>query len=361
MMRYNNVYIEALAWELPPVVVTTDELEERLDYVYRTLRIQPGQLEAMTGIAERRWWEPGTRMADAAARAALNLLRDTGFPAHQIEAVLYGGVCRDGFEPATACHVAGRLEDAGHPVAPHAWVYDVGNACLGALSAITDVANRIALGQLRAGLVVTAESAREIVEGMIDQMLEAPTMDTFKTAVATLTGGSGAVAVLLTDGSHTQQRRRRLLGGVTQSAPRFHDLCVWDLQDHPDHTPERLGDRILRPTMSTRSVEVLDHGTLLGQRTWDAFTQHLGWEPASIDRVVSHQVGSAHRAAYLKALGIPPEKDFVAYTFLGNTGSVALPLAAALAEQRGALLPGHRVALLGIGSGLNCTMLGVEW
>ena len=42
-------------------------------------------------------------------------------------------------------------------------------------------------------------------------------------------------------------------------------------------------------------------------------------------------------------------------------GTVSLPLTAALAEEREILLPGDRVAFLGIGSGLNCLMLAVEW
>ena len=42
-------------------------------------------------------------------------------------------------------------------------------------------------------------------------------------------------------------------------------------------------------------------------------------------------------------------------------GTVSLPLTAALAEDRAFLQPGDRVAFLGIGSGLNCMMLGVEW
>ncbi|MEL6179981.1 MAG: 3-oxoacyl-[acyl-carrier-protein] synthase III C-terminal domain-containing protein, partial [Myxococcota bacterium] len=56
-----------------------------------------------------------------------------------------------------------------------------------------------------------------------------------------------------------------------------------------------------------------------------------------------------------------PERDFVAYDFLGNTGTVALPLALALADERGFVEPGDRVGLFGIGSGLNCLMLGVDW
>ena len=36
-------------------------------------------------------------------------------------------------------------------------------------------------------------------------------------------------------------------------------------------------------------------------------------------------------------------------------------ITAAIAEQRGFLQSGQRVAFLGIGSGLNCLMLGLEW
>jgi 3-oxoacyl-[acyl-carrier-protein] synthase-3 len=72
-------------------------------------------------------------------------------------------------------------------------------------------------------------------------------------------------------------------------------------------------------------------------------------------------VGSGHRDTILKVLDLPAEHDFVAYEFLGNTGTVALPLAVALASEREFLQAGHRVGFLGIGSGLNCMMLGVEW
>jgi 3-oxoacyl-[acyl-carrier-protein] synthase-3 len=40
---------------------------------------------------------------------------------------------------------------------------------------------------------------------------------------------------------------------------------------------------------------------------------------------------------------------------------VALPLALALAAERGFVASGQRVGLLGIGSGLSCLMLGLEW
>ena len=42
-------------------------------------------------------------------------------------------------------------------------------------------------------------------------------------------------------------------------------------------------------------------------------------------------------------------------------GAAALPLTTAIGIERGYVRPGDNVALLGIGSGLNCMMLGVVW
>ena len=77
--------------------------------------------------------------------------------------------------------------------------------------------------------------------------------------------------------------------------------------------------------------------------------------------LICHQVGVRHQAAMLEAMGLPIERDFATYPVLGNTGSVALPLTLATAAAGGAVAPGDRVALLGIGSGINSVMLGATW
>jgi 3-oxoacyl-[acyl-carrier-protein] synthase-3 len=342
------VYVDAIGYELPPVVVTSEELEARLAPVYEALRIPEGQLEALTGIVERRWWEPGYSVTKGAVAAARKALVQGRMRSDALDVVIYAGVCREQFEPATACHVAAALN-----VSPSAAVYDISNACLGVLNGMVDVANRIELGQIRAGLVVSCETSREIMETVIDRLLESPNMETFRSGLATLTGGSGAAAVLLTDGSFPTRRPHRLLGGTAQTAPQFHELCRWGL--------ETLLPASLRQFMTTDPVAVLKHGVALGLRTWQAFVQHLGWVKERIDKVICHQVGSAHRDTILKALDIPFEKEFSTFAYLGNMGTVSLPVTTALAEERGFLLPGDRVGLLGIGSGLNCLMLGLEW
>ncbi|HEX6961576.1 MAG TPA: 3-oxoacyl-[acyl-carrier-protein] synthase III C-terminal domain-containing protein, partial [Lacipirellula sp.] len=53
--------------------------------------------------------------------------------------------------------------------------------------------------------------------------------------------------------------------------------------------------------------------------------------------------------------------DFGTFETLGNTGAAALPLTMAIAAEQGRFSPGDRIALLGIGSGINCQMIGVQW
>mgnify|MGYP001194567248 CR=1 FL=1 len=347
-MRFSRVYVESVGYELAPVVVTSTELEGRLKPMYDALRIAPGQLEALTGIRERRWWKPNTRISEGAISAAKKALLERKIAPEEIGAVVYAGVCREHFEPATACQVAAALGVRGEVA-----VHDISNACLGVLNGVLDIANRIELGQIRAGLVVACESSREINEIMIRKMLGTPTMETFTNSLATLTGGPGAVAVLLTDGSFTPSRRPRLLGGINLAEPQHHTLCRWGINsEDPEHH---------LPYMQTDAVAVMKHGVELGKKTWEAFLKELDLTTERIDKVICHQVGEAHQKLILQSIGIAPQKDFTTFEFLGNMGTVSLPVTAAIAKERDFLLPGDIVGFLGIGSGLNCLMLGIQW
>jgi acyl-CoA:acyl-CoA alkyltransferase len=347
-LKYNRVFLSALGYELGPQVVTSAELEERLAPVYRHLNIHPGQLEAWTGIAERRWWQPDARLSAGASAAARKAMAKTTVQAADLGMVIYAGVCRENFEPATACAVADALGVRGS-----ASVYDLSNACLGVLNGMLEIANRIELGQIRAGLVVSCETAREINEIMLARMLGGVNMSQFAEALATFTGGSGAVAMLLTDGSFGETKGHRLLGAVSQVAPEHHRLCRWGLEPAAGMQQAQF--------MATDSVSVLKHGVQLGRETWQVFLKEMGWTPAQVDRVICHQVGSGHQDAILASLQLPKEKDYTTYRFLGNMGTAALPVTAAIAEERGVLKAGERVGFLGIGSGLTCLMMGLEW
>ena len=348
-MRYSKVYVDAITYEIPPTVVTTAELEARLAPLYKKIFIPPKQVETLSGIKERRWWHEGFRLADGAVTASRKALDKTSMSAKDVEAVVYAGVYKEVFEPATACKVAAELG-----VNPGATIHDVNNACLGMINGMIDVANRIELGQIKAGLVVASESAREPVNEAIEQMLENPTMQFFVQSIAAITAGSGSAAILLTDGSFGNPHgRHKLLGGTIQSAPEHHNLCLWG--------HERLGSRLVKEFSSTDAVGVMKNGVELLKKTFSYFLKEMGWRRDDVDKVIAHQVAKPNRVSGLKAVGIPETKEFPTFHYLGNMGSASLPATAAIAEEQGFLQPGNRVSFFGIGSGLSCVMLGLEW
>lgn len=348
-MRYRHVCVESIACTLPPHVVTSDEIETRLAPVYERLGLPAGRLELMTGIRERRFFDPGVRPGTVSAQTALKALQQSEVDPSHVGALIHGSVCRDQLEPATASyvhHAVGLRQDA--------LVLDVSNACLGLLNGMVLVADMIELGRIQAGLVVGTEIGRPLVEGTIDRLLSdaALTRKSIKPEIASLTIGSGSAAILLCD-RRLSRAGHRFLGGTFRAETSEHELCAGGVDQ------QRFGDG--RPQMSTDSEALLQAGVDLAAQTWPKFLDDLGWQSGDVDKVLTHQVGRAHRKLLLERLGLAADLDFPTVEFLGNTGASALPMAAALGSEQGHLSPGDRVALLGIGSGLNVLMLGIEW
>jgi 3-oxoacyl-[acyl-carrier-protein] synthase-3 len=232
-------------------------------------------------------------------------------------------------------------------------IYDVSNACLGLLNGIIQVANMIELGQIRAGLVVGTEGSRPLVETTIETLNkdQSLTRRRLKLAFASLTIGSGSCAVLLTD--RELSRTDNLLRTATVSANTdFHSLC---------HSggDEAVGSG-MQPLMETDSERLMQEGIATGAATFRRFLSEAGMAPDELRRTFCHQVGAAHRKLMLESLALDPSNDFTTLEWLGNTGSVALPITMAIGLDRGFAQPGEHLAMLGIGSGINCLMLAVQ-
>jgi len=123
-MKYSNVYIASLGYELPEEVMTTAEIERRLEPAYKSFHFKMGMLENMTGIKERRYWPVEHTMHEGTGKAVQNVLNHSNISPHEIEMLVYCGVCRDNMEPATACVIA---ERAG--ISSNAQIFDISNAC----------------------------------------------------------------------------------------------------------------------------------------------------------------------------------------------------------------------------------------
>ena len=347
-MQYRNVCIEALGYTLPDEIVTSDDIEQQLQPLYNRLRLPEGRLELMTGIRERRFWERNTLPSDKSIESGKKAIANAGIDPSDIGALIHGSVCRDHLEPATACRVHHHLGLASNCV-----IYDVSNACLGLMNGMIQIANMIELGQIRAGLVVGTESGRQLVETTIDTLNrdETLTRNQLKMAVASLTIGSGSCAVLLTD-RELSQTDNRLRVATARTNTKYHELC---------HSGQDEAGSGMQPLMQTDSEQLMREGIATGVDTFTRFMNETEWTPDDIDKTFCHQVGSAHRKTMLDSLGLRHERDFATLEWLGNTGSVALPITMAIGLEKGHIDSGDKVGLLGIGSGINCLMLGVTW
>lgn len=348
-MRYTKVCIEAFGHVVPDQVLSSAEIEGRLEEVYKTLRLPKGRIEEMTGIKERRLWPQGTPPSQSSTLAARRAIEAAGIPASEIGALVHCSVCRDHLEPATSTIVHANLDLPKTGV-----IFDISNACLGFLNGILTVANMIELGQIRAGVVVASENGGPVATTTIEALAKdpAPTRKKFKDYFASLTIGSGSVAAVLTHES-VSRAGHRLLAGAYGNASEHNGLC----RCTPDHA---FADET-HPLMETDSLSIMEHGCNLAKGVWERLRATLGWENSTPDRIFCHQIGTSHRAMLFKTLGLDPAKDFSTVEWLGNTGSVALPITFSMGIEKGRIKAGETAALLGIGSGLSSVMLGVRW
>jgi len=338
-VRHENVCIETLGYVLPPNVVSSETLFDLLKATLERLRIPWEGLQALTGVEERRFWDRGIPVHRPAAQAARKALDASGVPASDVGCLVSTSVCKDYIEPSTASLVHGELG-----LGPDCLNFDVGNACLAFMNGISIVASMIEKGQIRAGIVVDAESARDVTEATVKRLQSETTDgDKLREQFAALTLGSGAVAAVLTHRSISRSQHR-LLGHVSQADTRYSKVCLG--------TPTE---------MVTDQKTLLQAGLALANRTWGLACRTFDWTRDNIDFFICHQVGATHHRMFFEGLGLDLAKSFVTFPFLGNVGPASVPLTLALACERGKVKKGDRVALMGIGSGLNCAMMDVLW
>ena len=102
-------------------------------------------------------------------------------------------------------------------------------------------------------------------------------------------------------------------------------------------------------------------GCVIGAANFEQYLRELNWSRDDIHKTVCHQVGPTHSKAMFEALKMDNSNDFTTVELLGNTGSVALPITMAIAAEQSHFATDDNVGMLGIGSGINCVMLGCKW
>lgn len=340
-MFFTNVVIESLAYSLPEEICTSHAIEKQLSPLYQRLNLPEGRLELMTGIHERRLWPKGMKPSEAATLAGKKALAQSKLAPSALGFLINASVCRDRLEPATAAYVHAALG-----LGPKMQIMDLSNACLGFLNAMFVLASLIEGGAIQAGLIVSGEDARLLLEHTISILLtQNLDRQTIKPYFANLTIGSGAVAAVLAHASMAEGIPLR--SGLGRAYTEASHLCEGD----------QAGVEGLN--MQTQAEALLEAGVGLAQNSWVDFKNLLNWNNTSPEAFICHQVGKQHLKSLYQALDLPLEKDFSSYPYLGNMGSASVPITLALALEQKKVKADSRIALLGIGSGLSSLFLSL--
>ena len=123
---HSDTAIVSVAAVHAPEVVTSAEFDERLADTYERLGTQPGLLESLAGIRERRWWPEDVTFAEAAAMAGQKAIDEAGIDPSRIGLLIDTSVCRDHLEPSAAVAVHHMLD-----LPSNCLNFDLANACLG--------------------------------------------------------------------------------------------------------------------------------------------------------------------------------------------------------------------------------------
>ncbi len=331
---FDDVAVVSVAACEAPNVVTSGELDERLAPFYERVGANPGLLESLAGISQRRQWPEGVSFMEAAALAGEKALATSGVDASRMGLLIDTSVCRERLEPSSAVTVHDRL---GLPAT--CINFDLANACLGFLNGMHVAGAMIESGQIDYALVVDGEGTREIQENTLARLLDPDSTlgDLFEN-FASLTLGSGSTAMVV--GRHSENPgSHRVVRGFFCADTVHHDLCVGSLEQ-----------------MRTDTAALLDAGTSLAKRAWDD-AEKSDW--LDMDRYILHQVSKVHTAAMIDVIGLDVDKVPMTFPMFGNIGPAAIPFT--LASVVDTLTPGDRVLCMGIGSGLNAAVVELLW
>ncbi len=334
--RFTNTALLTVSRVDASRIVTSDDLDERLADTYRRVGLRKGLLERLAGIRERRWWPEGVTFVDGAATAGAKAISESGVDPAEIGLMVNTSVSRQALEPATAVAVHDAI---GLP--PSCQNFDVTNACLGFVNGIEIAAAMIDAGLVDYALVVNGEDAQTVQEATIDG-LSAPEV-TAKDVIAqfaTLTLGSGAVAMVL-GRADRHPEGHRVVASVSRAGTEHHDLCIGSNE-----------------VMHTDLKGLLDAGLQLSADLWADAADDFDWA-AGMSRYVIHQVSQVHTDALCKRLDIDPALVPRTFPDRGNIGPVSVPFT--LAGEVDTLDEGDRVLLMGIGSGLNASIMEILW
>jgi 3-oxoacyl-[acyl-carrier-protein] synthase III len=305
--------------ELPPKVVTNQDLEKMVDTSDEWITVR-------TGIKERRVLEEGKGNSDMACEAAKRALADAGMAAADLDAIIMGTVTADYLMPSAACVLEDKLGARG------VFSFDVGAACAGFLNALSVADSFIRIGKIRNALVVGSDTLSRVLNWQ-----DRGTCILFGDGAGAVVlgaseNGNGILSTKLrTDGSYAKTLYVPAGGSLRPASPET-------VRRH-EHTITMNGKEVFK--IAVRSMEEISRQAL----------KEAGVGIDQVSLVIPHQANKRIIVALAERLGVPMEKVVVNVEKYGNTSAASIPVALDEAKHQGRIKPGDILLFNAFGAG----------
>lgn len=299
-----------------------EPIEQTIRWVFDRCNTKMRYLEQDTTLS------PG----EFASRAATACLQENGVAAGDVDLLVYGGIARDAFEPATAAEVAGRI--GAKPL--HA--LDVTCACAGLIEALHVVAGYFALhDELQTALICAGEITRDRITYDI-QSFENVLID-----VAGLTLGNAAAALLVTR-EPLAKGGARVVGLTHKTLSEHWALCRAPVDGHFMSQSKELFALAVHAAPEVRRL-----------------LADAGWTPEEVDHYAFHQPSEAVLERIFSDLNARPQAGVHTHALFGNTASTAWALALHYRLKHGTVRAGDKIVIGSAAAGFTMVTAAAVW
>lgn len=277
-------------------------------------------------------FNPESRVAGYAADASRICLERNNRSIDDVDLVIFAGIAREYFEPATAMEVAATLGiEKTH-------AFDVTTACVGHLEALQIAAGYINMyDRYQTALICTAELTREFLDFDIQAA-----SDLYLKA-AGLTIGNAAAAMLVSR-TPFEGGCIRLIGTDTHSLPSHWSLCQVPIHGH----------------FLSSSTELMRLHKYIAPRLKTVF-ENLGWQPNDVDHYIFHQPSEFMTKKILQEIGADMERGIYTHHLYGNNASATVGVVYNELLVRRPPKPGDKMMLGSAASGFTMVTATGEW
>jgi 3-oxoacyl-[acyl-carrier-protein] synthase III len=276
--------------------------------------------------------DPTLSPGEFASRAATACLWENGVEASEVDLLVYGGIAREAFEPATAAEVAARL--GAKPL--HA--FDVTCACAGLVEALHVVAGYFALHpELKTALVCAGELMRDHVSYDIQSL------DDVALRAAGLTIGNAAAAFLVTRES-LPAGSARLLGFQHKTLAEHYHLCTAPIDGY----------------FTSRSKELFALAVHVPPEIRRLLAS-VQWSPEDVNHYIFHQPSQAILERVFAEIGARPEACVHTHSLYGNTASTSWAVALNHRLKHGTVENGDKLVIASAASGFTIVCAAAVW